>query len=258
MLITELARNQSARETAEAASKIKSEFLANMSHELRTPLNAILGFSEVIVTEMFGPGVPRYRDYAKDIHGAGKHLLALINDILDISKAEAGKLELHLEEVNLSDLVKECARLMRGRAAEQDLRLSLAVAPLPLLLIDRLRTKQVLLNLLSNAIKFTPEGGVISVSAHQDGGGRVVICVADSGIGIAADMLPTVFEPFRQIDSAIARKLEGTGLGLALVKSLMELHDGDVAIESAPAKGTSVYVSFPKSRCVPVKKAQSA
>ena len=257
-LVTELARNESARETAEASSRIKSEFLANMSHELRTPLNAILGFSEVIVTESFGPGVPRYRDYATDIHGAGKHLLALINDILDISKAEAGKLELHAEPVDLVELVKECARLMRGRAAKQDLRMSLALTPLPLLLIDRLRTKQVLLNLLSNAIKFTPEGGAITISVSRDETARVVICVRDSGIGITQDLIPTVFEPFRQIDSTLARKFEGTGLGLALVKAFVELHGGTVRIESACGEGTSVYVTFPKECCLAVMQAQSA
>jgi signal transduction histidine kinase len=247
-LKTEVLENHSAREVAEASNRVKSEFLANMSHELRTPLNAIIGFSEMIETEVYGPGLPRYRDYAHDIHGAGTHLLSLINDILDISKAEAGKLDLRLEKVDLVGLIQECARLMRGRVAEGDLRLTLDIASLPPLMIDRLRIKQVLLNLLSNAIKFTPKGGVVSVEADRNATGDVVICVRDTGIGIAAEMIPLVFEPFRQIDSTLARRFEGTGLGLPLVKTLVELHDGTVTIESAFGKGTSVFVIFPAFR----------
>jgi signal transduction histidine kinase len=249
-LETELIHNLAAKETAERSNRIKSEFLANMSHELRTPLNAIIGFSEIIGAEVFGPGLPRYRDYASDINGAGKHLLSLINDILDISKAEAGKLDLHFEPIELEILLGECARLMRGRAAEKDLRIALVIASLPPLLIDRLRTKQILLNLLSNAIKFTPEGGTVSIQAERDTAGRVVICVRDSGIGIAPETIPLVFEPFRQVDSTLSRKYEGTGLGLPLVKTLVELHDGEVTIESALGKGTSVFIFLPASRCM--------
>jgi two-component system, cell cycle sensor histidine kinase PleC len=254
----ELLRNLAAKEAAETSNRLKSEFLANMSHELRTPLNAIIGFSEIIGTEVFGPGVPRYRDYANEIHGAGKHLLSLINDILDISKAESGKLELHFEPVDFSDLIKECVRLMRGRAAEQNLRITLGIASLPQLLSDRLRVKQILLNILSNAIKFTPEGGGVSVQANCDATGRLAVCVCDTGIGIDPEKIPLVFEPFRQIDSALSRKFDGTGLGLYLVKTLVELHDGEVRIESALGKGTSVFISFPASRCITVPAAQSA
>jgi signal transduction histidine kinase len=257
-LEVELVRNQAAKEAAETSNRVKSEFLANMSHELRTPLNAILGFSEMIGTEVFGPGVPRYRDYAMDIHGAGRHLLSLINDILDISKAEAGKLDLRVETTDLSSLINECTRLMSGRAAEHKLRMNICVTPLPPLLIDRLRVKQILLNLFSNAIKFTEEGGVISVEATHEEPDGVVVCVRDTGIGIASEMIPLAFEPFRQIDSTLSRKFEGTGLGLPLVKTLVELHGGEVRIESALGKGTAVFILFPASRCLAVPTARSA
>lgn len=249
-LETELVYNRAARETAETSNRLKSQFLANMSHELRTPLNAIIGFSEIIATETFGPGLPRYRGYAEDISGAGRHLLSLINDILDLSKAEAGKLDLHLEPVELEELVRECAQLMRGRMAEQDLRLALSITPMPPMLIDRLRIKQVLLNLLSNAVKFTPQGGEISVAVDRDTAGEVTVCVRDTGIGMAPESIPLAFEPFRQIDSALSRKYEGTGLGLSLVKTLVELHAGRVRIESVLGQGTSVFVTLPVTRVI--------
>jgi signal transduction histidine kinase len=257
-LETELIRNLAAKETAERSNRVKSEFLAVMSHELRTPLNAILGFSEMIGSEVLGPGAPQYREYANDIHGAGSHLLTLINDILDLSKAEAGKLELTCEPVELTDLIKECARLVRGRVLEQKLRITLRVSPLPPLLVDRLRVKQILLNLLSNAIKFTPEGGVVSVMADRDAIGGIVVCVCDTGIGIAPEMIPLAFEPFRQIDSALSRKFEGTGLGLSLVKTFIELHGGEVRLESTLGKGTSVFIVFPAARCIETSEAVSA
>jgi signal transduction histidine kinase len=257
-LETELVRNLAAREVAEKSNRVKSEFLANMSHELRTPFNAILGFSDMIGSEVFGPVLPRYREYANDIHGAGTHLLALINDILDISKAEAGKLELHLESVDLENVIRECVRLMRERAAQQDVRLSLGLTQLPPLFADRLRIKQVILNLLSNAIKFTPEGGRVSVETSRDVAGSVVLCVRDTGIGIKQELIPFVFEPFRQIDSALSRKFEGTGLGLSLVKTFVELHDGKVTIESSLGNGTSVFASLPASRCIGASTVRSA
>ena len=249
-LKSEMIQNQAAKDLAEKANRTKSEFLANMSHELRTPLNAIIGFSEMITAEVFGPGLPRYRAYATDIHGAGRHLLSLINDILDLSKAEAGKLELHAEAVDLAELIGESVRMMSERAAKKGLALKLDIGALPPLMIDRLRSKQILLNLLSNAVKFTPENGAISVTAARDASGRVVVCVRDTGIGIAPEMIALAFEPFRQIDSTLAREAEGTGLGLPLVRKLIELHDGDVTIESAPRAGTAVFVSFPATRCL--------
>ena len=247
-----------ALDQAQEANSAKSSFLALMSHELRTPLNAILGFSEVIGAEVFGPCVPRYRSYANDIHGAGKHLLALINDILDLSKAEAGKLDLHCEPVNLGEVMKECARLMQGRAADQDLRIRLVIAALPPMQIDRLRVKQILLNLLSNAIKFTLTGGVVSLEADRDADGGVEVRVRDTGIGIAPEKIALVFEPFRQVDCDLSRKFEGTGLGLTLVKSLIEIHDGTVRIESVLNKGTCVTIRFPAARCADISLAHTA
>jgi two-component system cell cycle sensor histidine kinase PleC len=182
---------------ANEASRAKSNFLALMSHELRTPLNAIIGFSEVLGGEMFGPlGSGRYRDYAHDIHGADRHLLALINDILDLSKAEAGKFDLHCEEIAPGELIGECLKLMRGRAVEARLSISqTGAADMPDLFVDRLRVKQILLNLLSNAIKFTPPGGAIRVDVEPGPDGQVLLSVADTGIGIAPEMIDVALEP---------------------------------------------------------------
>jgi two-component system cell cycle sensor histidine kinase PleC len=235
---------------ANEASRAKSNFLALMSHELRTPLNAIIGFSEVLGGEMFGAlGNERYREYAHDIHGAGRHLLALINDILDISKAEAGKFDLNCENVSPLELIAECLKLMRGRAVEARLSLSQeAGGPVPDLLADRLRLKQILLNLLSNAVKFTPPGGAIRVGAGMDKDGRMVIAISDTGIGIAADMIEVALEPFRQISSPFARKAEGTGLGLSLAKALMESHGGRLELDSTLNLGTTARLVFPPAR----------
>jgi two-component system cell cycle sensor histidine kinase PleC len=237
---------------ANEASRAKSNFLALMSHELRTPLNAIIGFSEVLGSEMFGAlGSERYRDYAHDIHGAGKHLLALINDILDLSKAEAGKFDLNCEDLAPGDLIAECLKLMRGRAVEAKLTISqVASEEVPHLLADRLRVKQILLNLLSNAIKFTPPGGSIRVGVEQDDQGQIVLSVSDTGIGIAPEMVEVALEPFRQIASPFARNAEGTGLGLSLVKALMESHGGVLRIDSALNVGTTASLVFPAVRAV--------
>jgi signal transduction histidine kinase len=236
---------------AEDANRTKSNFLALMSHELRTPLNAIIGFSEVLAGELFGPhGSPRYREYAADIHGAGKHLLALINDILDLSKSEAGRLDIYPEPVELAALFRDCVQLMKERIREQRLTAVVEVTPgLPELMADPLRMKQILLNLLSNAVKFTPAGGRVVISACRVADGGIVIAVSDTGIGMASEMIPLALEPFRQIDSPLSRNVEGTGLGLSLVKSLTEQQGGSIAIESSPNAGTTVRLSFPE-RCV--------
>jgi two-component system cell cycle sensor histidine kinase PleC len=245
---------------ATSSSKAKGDFLALMSHELRTPLNAIIGFSEVLGREMFGPlGHARYREYAHDVHGAGKHLLALINDILDLSKAEAGRFDLSYDEVVPADLVNECLRLMRGRAQESGLRLTGQLAPcLPNLVVDRLRMKQILLNLLSNAVKFTPPGGTVVLSADSDAEGCFLLTVRDSGIGMAPEAIPLALEPFRQVASPFARKVEGTGLGLSLVKSLIECHGGTLELESAVNKGTVARLVLPAERTVRKSNALSA
>lgn len=242
------------------ANSAKSDFLALMSHELRTPLNAIIGFSEVLGTEMLGPlGHPRYREYANDVHGAGRHLLALINDILDLSKAAAGKFELNCEEIAPADIVGECLKLTRGKAHEGKLRLHAELAPgLPNLMVDRLRFKQVLLNLCSNAIKFTPPGGHVHVTADQAEDGCFILSVRDTGIGMTPEQIPLALEPFRQISSPFARNTEGTGLGLALVKSLVECHDGSLSIESEIKKGTVVKITLPPARTVCRRTALSA
>lgn len=250
-LQAELFRNQAAKQVAEKASRTKSEFLANMSHELRTPLNAIIGFSEVVKSEMFGPAVPKYREYAVDIHNAGTHLLSVINDILDFTKTEAGKLELRDEEVELSGILEETAVMARQLAADRGLRLHVDIGPLPLMVLDRLRVKQAILNLLSNALKFTDKGGGVWICASQDSTGSVAICIKDTGIGIAPEMISSVFEPFRQIDSALARKYEGTGLGLSLVKAIVELHSGKLSVESKVGQGTAVSIVFPLDRVLP-------
>ncbi len=232
------------------AVRAKTNFLALMSHELRTPLNAIIGFSEVMKGEIFGPlGQPRYREYTADIHAAGSHLLALINDILDLSKAEAGKLDLHPEAVDVGELVGECVRLTRERARSGGLKLAALVPPdLPQLHADRLRLKQMLLNLLSNAIKFTLPGGHVEVRAWIDSAGCIAFAIVDSGIGMSAEQIPLALEPFRQIDSPLSRNREGTGLGLSLVKQLAEHHGAEMTIDSTLGKGTTVSLAFPAAR----------
>ena len=231
---------------AEGANQAKSEFLANMSHELRTPLNAINGFSEIMLAEMFGPlGDGRYKDYAQDILNSGQHLLALINDILDMSKIEAGKMTLSLEQVTVEDVAEEAVRLVRTRAEAAGLTLALDLPPLPEIEADYRAVKQVLLNLLSNAVKFTPRGGRVSISAEEVAGDLVRIAVKDTGIGIAAEDLERLARPFEQIESQQAKTQQGTGLGLALSKALVEMHSGSLDLESAPGQGTVASFSLP-------------
>jgi signal transduction histidine kinase len=241
-----------AKEAAELANRTKSEFLANMSHELRTPLNAIIGFSDILKKELFGPlGQPPYVEYARDIHGSGIHLLELISDILDISRIEAGKLELHEEEVNFAEAVHASLRLVRARATPGLLKLSTHVeSDLPPLWADRRMVKQILLNLLSNAVKFTPEGGEITVRAGIEPDGRFRLVVTDTGIGMAEDDIPKALTSFTQLGGQLDRKHPGTGLGLPLVKSLVTLHGGTLELESEPGVGTMVTVRFPAERTV--------
>jgi signal transduction histidine kinase len=241
---------------AEAANRTKSEFLANMSHELRTPLNAIIGFSDVIKTAMFGPLQERYRDYATDIFNSGSHLLKLINEILDLTKLEAKQFELHEEELDIASVVASAIHVMESHAEAARVRLVQVVEPhLPMIRADDRRLRQILFNLLSNALKFTPEGGRVQVAARITEHG-VLVSVKDNGIGMSADQIPTALEPFRQIDSKMSRKYEGTGLGLPLTKHLVELHGGTLNVESAPNTGTTVTFTIPHERVVQAGKAQ--
>jgi two-component system, cell cycle sensor histidine kinase PleC len=236
---------QSALSEAKDASYAKSSFLALMSHELRTPLNAIIGFSDLIKSLAFGNDLTRYQDYANDINNAGAHLLSLVNEILDLAKAEAGMFELHPEPVDVSVVMAECGRFMRDRAHKAGLSLQISSQTLPLFKLDRVRLKQVLLNLLSNAIKFTPAGGEVTSNARINGEGELELEVCDTGVGMEKDQIPVALTPFRQLSSPLSRQAEGTGLGLPLVKSLVELQGGRLRIESAIHVGTSVTVIFP-------------
>ena len=241
-----------ARETAEGASRAKSAFLAHMSHELRTPLNAIIGFSELIMTELLGPvGSPRYKEYAGDIHSSGKHLLQLINDVLDISKIEAGKAELREETVDIGEVVEHCAALIHPQATAGSLKVAVDVPrDLPFLRGDARALRQVLLNLLSNAVKFTPAKGEVRLSARLDDNRDLEIAVSDTGIGMSEADAARVFEPFFQIHNELTRKYEGTGLGLSLVKGLIEMHGGKVVVRSVPQQGTTIAAVFPAARVV--------
>jgi signal transduction histidine kinase len=233
---------------AETANRTKSDFLATMSHELRTPLNAIIGFSEVIKSGMFGPLSARYREYGNDIFNSGTHLLALINDILDLSKLEAGQFELHDEEVDLAASVRACLHLVEPQVQRSKIQISEGIDPdLPPLRADERRMRQILINLVSNAVKFTPEGGRVRITASRRNGG-LAIAIRDTGIGMTPEQIPQALAPFRQIDSKLSRKYEGTGLGLPLTKHLVELHGGTLSIESTINIGTTVTVFLPADR----------
>ncbi len=254
--LSELARKYEAEKIrAEGASQAKSEFLANMSHELRTPLNAINGFSEIMSGEMYGPlGDARYRDYARDILSSGQHLLALINDILDMSKIEAGKMTLRFEPVCLEEIAEDALRLVRNRAESAGLSLILDFVDLPDVEADHRAVKQVLLNLLSNAIKFTPRGGRVTVRGERRDdplGERVRISVQDTGIGISPQDLERLARPFEQVESQHSKTTQGTGLGLALTKSLVEMHGGLLDLKSAPGQGTVASFALPVRQSLP-------
>ncbi|MBU6508041.1 MAG: response regulator [Alphaproteobacteria bacterium] len=238
------------KNAAEAASRAKTEFLANMSHELRTPLNAIIGFSEILKQEPLGPlGHPSYRDYVRDVYESGVHLLHIINDILDLSKIEVGKLTLSETPVDLREAIDSCMRIVRERADNGGIALVAELAPdLPTFNADERMVKQVLLNLLSNAIKFTPPGGSVRIIARVDDADGLIVQVVDTGIGIAAADIERALQPFEQIDSSLHRKYQGTGLGLPLARSMSELHGGRFAIESTVGQGTTVTVHFPPER----------
>ena len=241
-----------AKEAAEAANESKSAFLANMSHELRTPLNAILGFSEMMAQELLGPiGQPTYREYAEAVHKSGRHLLALIEDVLDLSKIEAGRMQPREGEVDLAGVIDFVFTTATTGAAQSGVELLRRIAPdLPALIADERMCRQIVLNLVSNALKFTPRGGRIEVSARLLAGGDVEIAVADTGIGIAPEHQAQVLEPFYQVEEAFARTRAGTGLGLPLTRKLAELHGGRLELDSAPGRGTRVRVSFPAARLV--------
>jgi two-component system cell cycle sensor histidine kinase PleC len=253
-LITELeeARNMSdeARRHAEQANIAKSQFLATMSHELRTPLNAIIGFSEVLQSELLGPhSVPQYKEYAGDIHASGQHLLNLINELLDLSRIEAGKYELNEEAVSLVDIAEDCRRMMEIRAKAKGIELTFSFGNnLPKIWGDERAIRQVVLNLLSNAIKFTPQQGKVAVMVTRSGDGGQMISVRDNGPGIPEEEIATVLSSFGQGSLAQKTAEQGAGLGLPIVQKIMELHQGRFDLFSKLRFGTEVIATFPRAR----------
>ncbi|WP_439813697.1 sensor histidine kinase [Zavarzinia sp. CC-PAN008] len=259
MVVTDISATRAAEAALRAsearlleADRMKNEFLASMSHELRTPLNAILGFSEVITTGLMGDLPPKVVEYCKDIHASGVHLLAIINQVLDLSKIEAGRFELDLEIFDLPSIVQFACAMLSPEAQAKWLNVETLLPPdLPRLNADRRVVGQILLNLLSNAVKFTPEGGRVTVEGRIDLQGDLLLIVTDTGIGIDIDEQDRVFEPFRRASHGPARRITGSGLGLPISRSFMELHGGSLAIESKPGQGTRITARFPSARVVP-------
>jgi len=241
-----------AKEEADAANRAKSEFLGTMSHELRTPLNAIIGFTEIMKEGVMGPiDNPHYRSYVADIHFSSTHLLNLINEILDVTKAEAGKLEVQEQVFDLRDVIEAVVRISGPPIDKAGVTVTVDLpADLPRLRADEGKTRQVFFNLIGNAVKFTPAGGRIDISGRFDGETGLSIIVADTGIGIAPADLKRVLEPFVQVDSSLSRRHQGTGLGLPAVKGIMELHRGTIELQSTVGGGTKVTITFPPDRAV--------
>jgi signal transduction histidine kinase len=241
---------QAAMAEAVATSRAKSAFLASVTHEFRTPLNAIIGFSEVIQSQLAAnPAVASIAEYAGDIQSAGRHLLALINDVLDLARAEAGKLDLEEEPSDIGTIAQSCIAALSAKAAAKSLQVACAIPPqFPPLLADQRKLRQILANLISNAVKFTPDGGRVEIGASIGGAGEAVLAVADTGIGIAPENLEKALTPFWQADGHLARTYEGAGIGLPLAKALIERHGATIDIASAPGSGTTVFVRFPKER----------
>lgn len=247
---------RAAKDLAEDANRTKTEFLANISHELRTPLNSIIGFTDIMREEIFGPiKEPKYLEYAADVNNSGRHLLSLINDVLDVSVIESGNLVLDEAPTDVGPMVDTCRRIIIDRATRAGIHVTVDLKePFPLLQVDERRIKQILLNLLSNAVKFTPEGGTVTLSGKIDANGAAVFQISDTGIGIEEKDLDAVLVPFGQAGSAESRQHEGVGLGLPLSKSLAELHGGSLKIESTPGKGTQVTVRLSPDRTLNVER----
>jgi signal transduction histidine kinase len=228
------------------ANRLKSEFLANMSHELRTPLNAVIGFSEILIDEKTGAINPAQREYLNDIWTSGKHLLQLINDVLDLAKVEAGKMELNPQTFSVKAAIAEGCAIIKAAALKKNIALHIEAPPEDLVAtLDPLRFKQVLYNLLSNAVKFTPDNGVVTLTVSRDDDQQIRLQVQDTGIGIKKEDLPRLFHEFEQLDSGLDRREQGTGLGLALTRKFVELQHGSITVESEFGKGSTFMVVLP-------------